>query len=88
LVHGIGPTSIPRPQRMYLRFASPINSTKPARVSAEKWVAAVKQNTQESLQQSLADLLIIRSSDPYRELNPLAWRNATPSPTEHGHPAP
>jgi len=83
LVHGVGPTPIPRPQRMYLRFAAPIDSTKPARVSAEKWVAAVKQNTQESLEQTLADLLIIRSSDPYRELNPLAWRNATPSPTEH-----
>jgi 1-acyl-sn-glycerol-3-phosphate acyltransferase len=83
LVHGVGPTPIPRPQRMYLRFAAPIDSTKPARVSAQKWVAAVKQDTQESLEQTLADLLTIRSSDPYRELNPLAWRNATPSPTEH-----
>ena len=83
LMHGIGPTLIPRPQRMYLRFAAPIDSTKPARVSAEKWVAAVKQDTQESLEQTLADLLIIRSSDPYRELNPLAWRNATQPPTEH-----
>jgi 1-acyl-sn-glycerol-3-phosphate acyltransferase len=83
LVHGVGPTPIPRPQRMYLRFAAPIDSTKPARVSAQKWVAAVKQDTQESLEQTLADLLAIRSSDPYRELNPLAWRDATPSPTEH-----
>jgi len=79
---GSAPPRYPRPQRMYLRFAAPIDSTKPARVSAEKWVAAVKQNTQESLEQTLADLLIIRTSDPYRELNPLAWRNATPSPTE------
>ena len=83
LMHGIGPTLIPRPQRMYLRFAAPIDTTKPTRVSEEKWVAAVKQNTQESLEQTLADLLVIRSSDPYRELNPLAWRNATQPPTEH-----
>jgi 1-acyl-sn-glycerol-3-phosphate acyltransferase len=82
LMHGIGPTLIPRPQRMYLRFAAPIVTTKPARVSAEKWVATVKQNTQESLEQTLAELLAIRNDDPYRELNPLAWRTATAPPAE------
>lgn len=82
LLHGVGPTLIPRPQRMYLRFAAPIDTTKPARVSEQKWVATVKQNTQESLERALADLLEIRSSDPYRELNPLAWRAATQPPTE------
>jgi hypothetical protein len=82
LMHGIGPTLIPRPQRMYLRFAAPIDATKPARVSEENWVAAVKQNTRESLEQVLADLLAIRNGDPYRELNPLAWRNATRPPAE------
>jgi 1-acyl-sn-glycerol-3-phosphate acyltransferase len=82
LVHGIGPTLIPRPQRMYLRFAAPIDTTKPARVSDEKWVATVKQHTQGSLEQALADLLEIRTNDPYRELNPLAWRAATQPPTE------
>jgi 1-acyl-sn-glycerol-3-phosphate acyltransferase len=80
LMHGIGPTLIPRPQRMYLRFAAPIETTKPARVSEEKWVAAVKQKTQESLEQSLADLLAIRDGDPYRDLSPLAWRSATQPP--------
>jgi hypothetical protein len=82
LLHGIGPTLIPRPQRMYLRFAAPIDTTKPPRVSEAKWVATIKQNTQESLEQTLADLLVIRSSDPYRELNPLAWRTATQPPAE------
>ena len=83
LMHGIGPTLVPRPQRMYLRFSAPIDTTKPTRVSEEKWVAAVKQNTRVSLERTLADLLVIRSSDPYRELNPLAWRTATQPPTEH-----
>jgi 1-acyl-sn-glycerol-3-phosphate acyltransferase len=82
LMHGIGPTLIPRPQRMYLRFAVPIDTTKPTRVSEEEWVAAVKQNTQESLEQTLADLLAIRNGDPFRELNPLAWRTATQPPAE------
>jgi 1-acyl-sn-glycerol-3-phosphate acyltransferase len=83
LLHGIGPTLIPRPKRMYLRFAAPIDTTKPARVSAEKWVATVKQNAQQSLEQALADLLEIRADDPYRELSPLAWRAATQPSTEN-----
>jgi 1-acyl-sn-glycerol-3-phosphate acyltransferase len=82
LVHGIGPTLIPRPQRMYLRFGAPIDATKPTRVSEAKWVATVKQNTQESLEQILADLLVVRTGDPYRELNPLAWRTATQPSSE------
>jgi 1-acyl-sn-glycerol-3-phosphate acyltransferase len=76
LMRGIGPTLIPRPQRMYLRFAEPVDTVKPARVSNDKWVAAVKERTQQSLEQAMADLLELRTGDPYRELNPLAWRNA------------
>jgi hypothetical protein len=82
LLHGVGPTLIPRPQRMYLRFAAPIDTTKPARVSEQKWVETVKQHTQESLEQAISDLLQIRSRDPYRELNPLAWRAATQPPSK------
>jgi 1-acyl-sn-glycerol-3-phosphate acyltransferase len=80
LLRGIGPTLIPRPQRMYLRFGAPIDTAKPARVSEQNWVATVKQRTQESLEQAIADLLAIRANDPYRELNPLAWRAATQPP--------
>nr|WP_184444981.1 lysophospholipid acyltransferase family protein [Mycobacterium sp. AZCC_0083] len=88
IMHGIGPTMIPRPQRMYLRFGAPIETTKPARISDATWVDTVKQNTQESLEQILADLLAVRSDDPYRELNPLAWRSAIqPSPSVSGAPA-
>jgi 1-acyl-sn-glycerol-3-phosphate acyltransferase len=82
LIHGVGPTLIPRPQRMYLRFAAPMDTTKPARLSEQKWVATVKRSTQESLEEALADLLEIRSGDPYRDLNPLAWRAATQPPIE------
>lgn len=79
LVRGIGPTLIPRPQRMYLSFAEPIGTTKPARTSDAKWVDTVKQGTQEMLERSLDDLLTLRAEDPYRELNPLAWNRATQS---------
>jgi 1-acyl-sn-glycerol-3-phosphate acyltransferase len=83
LMRGIGPTLIPRPQRMYLRFGIPIDTTKPTGVTEEKWAATVKQNAQQSLEQILADLQQIRSSDPYRELNPLAWRNAAMPSTQY-----
>lgn len=82
LLRGIGPTLIPRPQRMYLRFGAPIETTKPARVSEATWVDTVKQKTQVSLERVLADLLAVRTGDPYRELNPLAWRNATQPSSE------
>src|SRR4051795_11099410 len=67
LWHGIGPTLIPRPQRMYLRFGAPIATTKPARAPEAKWVDTVKQQTQDSLERVLADLLVVRTGDPYRE---------------------
>lgn len=84
LQHGIGPTLIPRPQRMYLRFGAPIDATKPARVSNEKWVATVREKTQQSLEQILTDLLDVRAEDPYRHLNPLAWRQAVTPPDDAG----
>ncbi len=77
LMRGVGPTLIPRPQRMYLRFAPPIDTTKPTSVSDADWVSNVKQKTRQSVEQTLAELLEIRSSDPFRQLNPLAWHKAS-----------
>ncbi|MGB3355421.1 MAG: lysophospholipid acyltransferase family protein [Mycobacterium sp.] len=76
LMRGIGPTMIPRPQRMYLRFGAPISTATPADVPDDTWAATIKQRTRESLEQVLDDLREIRGSDPYRELNPLAWHRA------------
>lgn len=75
-VRGVGPTLIPRPQRMYLRFGQPIETTRPRGTSVEAWVASVKERTQESLEKILQELLEIRARDPFRELNPLAWTRA------------
>ncbi len=68
---------IPRPQRLYLRFGSPIDTSRPLGIGKQDWVDAVKEQTQRALEQILADLHQLRSTDPYRELNPLAWRGAT-----------
>ena len=77
LLRGIGPTLIPRPQRLYLRFGSTIDTSRPLGIGKQGWVDAVKEQTQRALEQILADLQKLRSTDPYRELNPLAWRGAT-----------
>lgn len=77
LLRGIGPTLIPRPQRMYLRFGSPIDTSKPLGVTDQEWVDIVKDRTQRALENILDDLRRLRDGDPYRGLNPLAWRRAT-----------
>ncbi|OBF27469.1 lysophospholipid acyltransferase family protein [Mycobacterium sp. ACS4331] len=76
LVRGVGPTLIPRPQRMYLAFGEPISTTRPARTAVAKWVTSVRNETKASLERLLDDLLTVRGDDPYRELNPLAWHRA------------
>lgn len=77
LLRGIGPTLIPRPQRMYLRFGAPIDTTTPLGVGNDQWVNIVKERTRQRLEDILADLLRLRGHDPYRALNPLAWHSAT-----------
>ena len=76
LVRGVGPTLIPRPQRMYLAFGEPISTTKPADTESAEWVTSVRNETKTALEQLLDHLQAIRADDPYRQLNPLAWRRA------------
>ncbi len=79
LMRGIGPTMVPRPQRMYLRFGTPIDTTRPKRAVAEKWAATVRTRVKTELETDLATLLQIRSTDPYRQLAPWA-RGAAVAP--------
>ena len=79
LMRGIGPTMIPRPQRTYLRFGAPIDTTRPKRAVAEKWVTTVQTTVKTALETDLAELQQIRATDPYRQLAPWA-RGAAVSP--------
>lgn len=79
LMRGIGPTMIPRPQRTYLRFGAPIDTTRPKGAVAEKWIATVRDRAKASLEDDLAALLEIRAGDPYRQLAPWA-RSAALTP--------
>lgn len=82
LIRGLGPTLVPRPQRMYLRFGSPIDTNRPAGTTAAAWEATVKEHTQAALEATLDDLRACREADPFRHLNPLAWgRAASPALT-------
>ena len=76
LVRGVGPTLIPRPQRMYLAFGEPISTTRPDRTGAAPRLDTVRENTRQSLENILVDLQAVRADDPFRKLNPLAWPNA------------
>lgn len=76
LARGMGPTMVPRPQRMYLRFGSAIDTTRPAGIPDADWRDTVKERTQTALMHVLDDLRSLRESDPFRNLNPLAWRRA------------
>lgn len=76
LMRGVGPTLIPRPQRMYLSFGESIDTTKPENISPEDWVESVRRSTQQSLETLLNELLDIRAQDPFRELNLLARSRA------------
>lgn len=76
LIRGLGPTLVPRPQRMYLRFGTPIDTTRRAGMKAAAWEATIKDRTQTALEATLDDLRTCRESDPFRHLNPLAWGRA------------
>ena len=76
LLRGVGPTLIPRPERMYLRFGAPIDTTTPVGIDTPAWVDDVKRRTQAELEQILDDLLVLRETDPYRGLSPLGWSRA------------
>lgn len=81
LVRGIGPTLVPRPQRMYLRFGAPIETTGRGDISQDEWAETIRDRVQAQLARDLADLQQLRDEDPYRHLNPLAWRAATMPPS-------
>jgi 1-acyl-sn-glycerol-3-phosphate acyltransferase len=75
-MRGIGPTLVPRPRRMYLAFGQSIDTTTPRGVADEEWATQIKQRVERELAESLSELQGIQAADPYRNLNPLAWRSA------------
>lgn len=76
LVHGVGVTMIPRPQRMYLKFGTPIVTDPPTDVAEPRWVGDVRDRVKGAIEADLAELLHLRDNDPFSGLNPLQHCNA------------
>jgi 1-acyl-sn-glycerol-3-phosphate acyltransferase len=70
-VKGIGPTPLPRPERLYFRFARPIETrTYNGRHSDMAACLAVRDRTKRAIEDGIAFLLAKRERDPQRELLP------------------
>jgi 1-acyl-sn-glycerol-3-phosphate acyltransferase len=71
VVRGLGPTPLPRPQRIYARIGCPID----ARAYGSRWAdsagaRALRGATQAAIETGIADLLRERETDPARHLVP------------------
>jgi 1-acyl-sn-glycerol-3-phosphate acyltransferase len=71
VIHGIGPTMIPRPQRLYFQFHKPIvTSCYGGELEGNSSVEAVWQETYHSVEYGIKNLIEKRRSDPNRRLLP------------------
>jgi 1-acyl-sn-glycerol-3-phosphate acyltransferase len=71
LVRGIGPTPLPRPERLYFWFARPIETRRyDGRHTDGAACAAVRDRTKRAIEKGIAFLLAKRRRDPERELLP------------------
>jgi 1-acyl-sn-glycerol-3-phosphate acyltransferase len=75
LVRGIGPTLLPRPERIYFSFGRPIETHQYAgkRASTAACVA-VRDETKRVIEKGIVSLLARRARDPERELLPRLLR--------------
>jgi 1-acyl-sn-glycerol-3-phosphate acyltransferase len=71
LVRGIGPTPLPRPERLYFSFGRPIETRQyNGRHTSTAACAAVRDRTKRAIEKRIAFLLAKRERDPQRELLP------------------
>lgn len=68
IVKGLGPTLLPKPQRMYFKFLAPINPADFAHLPHEEAILALRQATHEAITQGITELMALRESDPKRSL--------------------
>lgn len=67
IVRGVGPTPLPRPERLYFWFGEPIATTHVARGDADA-VRAVRDETRQAIEGGIEFLLAERETDPNRGL--------------------
>ncbi len=69
LAHGIGPTLLPHPERLYFWFGEPIETTRlKGRQDVDQAARGVRDRVRRSVEDGIAFLLAERDSDPRRGL--------------------
>jgi 1-acyl-sn-glycerol-3-phosphate acyltransferase len=64
LLKGVGPTLIPKPQKMYFKFHPPINAADFNLMDTDKASLALRKIVEATVQGGIDDLLIHRQTDP------------------------
>ena len=71
VVRGLGPTAVPRPERFYFRFATPVETAALAgRHGDEAACLAVRDQVRAAIEAGITHLLLEREHDPGRALLP------------------
>jgi hypothetical protein len=69
LVHGVGPTLLPHPERLYFWFGEPIDTTRFAgRQDDDEAARAVRNEVKRAVEGGIDFLLAERETDPRRPL--------------------
>jgi len=66
LLAGIGPTPLPKPQRMYFRFFPLVFPDAYAHLPIERGARALRDEVERVVRDGMADLLAYRAADPHR----------------------
>lgn len=72
VVVGLGPTLIPRPERLYFRFGEPIETARlDGRHDDDRAVRELRDQVRDAVGAGIDELLVVRAGDPGRSLR---WR--------------
>ncbi len=69
ILKGIGPTPLPRPERIYFRFFPPISPEPYAELPADARAMALRQDVERIVQGGIDELLAYRERDPLRSFS-------------------
>jgi 1-acyl-sn-glycerol-3-phosphate acyltransferase len=79
LVKGIGPTPIPRPERLYFEFRPAIDPRAYGTAPTDEAARALRDRVKAEVEAGIASLLARQSQDPHRRLIPRLARRLSPA---------
>lgn len=66
LVRGVGPTPLPRPERLYFKFSEPVETGRLGGDPSDDNARAVRDETRAAVEAGIEELLAFREEDPLR----------------------